>query len=149
MLGVAAGLTWAALAPRPLLVMTGPGAAAVINPETSAYLTADVVFCVVCLAGGALSGLAGYLLAVRRWGPLPMAGVMIGALAAAFIARWVGEQAGRAAFRQHLASLPPGAHLHGPLLLGAGPALAFWPLAAGLVAGGLTALLSTETPAAP
>lgn len=148
-LGVVAGLVWAALAPRPLLEMTGAGAAAVINPETSAYLAADAVFCVVCLAGGALSGLAGYVFAVRRWGPLPMAGVLIGAVAAAFIARWVGEQVGRGGFRQHLSSLPAGAHLHGPLTLGADSVLAFWPLAAGLVAGGLAALLTKDAPGAP
>jgi hypothetical protein len=145
LLGVAAGFVWAALAPRAGLVMTGPGAAVTANPESSAFIGADGVFCLVCLAGGVLSGLAGYLLAVRRWGPLPMAGVLAGAVAAAFLARWVGEQSGLATFHHLLATLPAGARLRGPLTLGAASALTFWPLAAGLVAGGLAALTAPDT----
>jgi hypothetical protein len=148
-LGVGGGFVWGALAPRAGLVMTGPGAAAVANPETSAFIAADAVFCLVCLAGGALSGLAGYLLAVRRWGPLPMAGVLAGAVAAAFLARWVGQQEGLAAFHHLLATLPAGTRLPGPLTLGAASALAFWPLSAGLVAGGLAAMASREPAGLP
>jgi hypothetical protein len=66
-----------------------------------------------------------------------MAGLIAGALAAAFVARWVGEQSGLATFRHLLATLPAGARLHDSLTLGAGGALGFWPLAACLVAGGL------------
>lgn len=148
LLGVAGGFVWAALAPRAGLVMTGPGAAAVVNPETSAFVAADGLFCLVCLVGGALSGLAGYVFAVRRWGPLPMAGVLAGAVAAAFLARWAGQQEGLATFHHLLATLPAGARLTGPVALGAASALTFWPLAAGLVAGGLTALTSPD-PAGP
>jgi hypothetical protein len=145
LLGVAGGFVWAALAPRAGLVMTGPGAAALANPESSAFIAADGVFCLVALAGGVLSGLAGYVFAVRRWGPLPMAGVLAGAVAAAFLTRWVGQQEGLAAFHHLLATLPAGARLHGPLTLGAASALTFWPLAAGLAAGGLTALTAPDT----
>jgi hypothetical protein len=144
LLGVAAGYLWAALAPRPVLVMTGHAAAAVANPETSAFISADATFCLVCAVGGVVAGLAGYLLAVRRWGPLPMAGVVAGALAAAFVARWVGEQDGVAAYRHLLATLPAGASLHAPLTLRSASAVAFWPLAAGLVAGAFTALSERE-----
>ncbi len=149
LLGVAGGFVWAALAPRAGLVMTGRGAAAVVNPETSAFIAADGVFCLVCLAGGVLSGLAGYVLAVRRWGQLPMDGVLAGAVAAAFLARWVGQQEGLAAFHHLLATLPAGARLRGPVTLGAASALTFWPLAAGLVAGGLTALSSPDPQSQP
>ena len=51
-LGVLAGLGWAAVAPRPLLVITAPGAAALVNAETTAFIAADAAFCLVCLAGG-------------------------------------------------------------------------------------------------
>jgi hypothetical protein len=142
LLGVVAGFSWAALAPRAWLVMTGPGAAAVINPETSAFIAADAVFCFVCLAAGAVSGLLAYLFAVRKHGPLAMAGLIAGAIAAAFVARWVGEQSGLATFRHLLATLPPGARLRDSLALGAAGALAFWPLAACVVAGGLEMLSS-------
>jgi len=142
LLGVAAGFGWAAVAPRPLLVMTAPGAAELVNSETSAFIAADAAFCLVALAGGVLSGVLGYLLAVRRHGPLAMAGLLAGALAAAFVTRWVGERSGLAGFHHLLATLPAGARLRDTLTLGASGALAFWPLAAGLAAGALELLLS-------
>ncbi len=141
-LGVLAGFGWAAVAPRPLLVMTSPGAAALVNTETSAFIAADAAFCLVCLAGGAVSGLLGYLFAVRRHGPLAMAGLLGGALAAAFVARWVGQQSGMAGFQHLLATLPVGARFRDSLALGATGALAAWPLAAAVVAGGLELLVS-------
>jgi hypothetical protein len=141
-LGVVAGLGWAAVAPRPLLVMTSPGAAALVNTETSAFIAADAAFCLVCLAGGLVSGVLGYLFAVRRHGPLAMAGLLGGALAAAFVARWVGEQAGLAGFRHLLATLPAGARFHDSLRLGAAGVLGAWALAAAVAAGGLELVLS-------
>ena len=137
LLGVAAGWSWAAAAPRAWLVMTGPGAASLLNPETNAFIAADAAFCLVCLAGGVVSGVLGYLFAVRRHGPLGMAGLIAGALAAAFVARWVGEQSGLATFRHLLATLPAGARLRDTLTLGAGGALGFWVLGACAIAGGL------------
>jgi hypothetical protein len=142
LLGLAAGLLWAAVAPRAWLVMSSPGAAGLLNPETTAFIAADVWFCVICLGGGVVSGLLGYLFAVRRHGALGMAALLAGALAAAFAARWAGEQSGLAAFRHLLATLPAGVRLRDSLGLGAGAALGSWPLAAGLVAGGLEALSS-------
>lgn len=139
LLGVAAGFGWAAEAPRPLLEMAAPGAAAVVNPETAAFIAADAGFTLICLAGGVVSGALGYFLAVRRHGPAGMTGILLGAVAAAFVTRWIGEQSGRAHFHHLLATLPEGAQLHGSLMLSAGSGLAFWPLAAALVAGGLTA----------
>jgi hypothetical protein len=141
-LGVAAGLVWAAVAPRPLLVMTAPGAAALVNTETTAFIAADVAFCLVCLAGGAVSGALGYLFAVRKHGPLAMAGLLAGALAAAFVARWVGEHSGLATFHHQLATLPVGAGLRDSLTLGATSALGCWVLAAGVVTGGLELVTS-------
>ena len=141
-LGVLAGLLWAAVAPRPLLVMTSPGAAALVNTETSAFIAADAAFCLVCLAGGVVSGALGYLFAVRKYGPLAMAGLLAGSVAAAFVARWVGEQSGFAALQHLLATQPTGARFHDSLRLRATGALACWPLAAAVVAGGLEWLVS-------
>jgi hypothetical protein len=137
--GVAAGFGWAAVAPRALLVMTGPGMAGLLHVETSAFIAADAAFCLICAAGGVVSGLLGYLLAVRRYGPPAMVAVIAGALAAGVTARWTGEQYGLGTFHHLLATLPAGAHLRDSLTLGASGALAFWPLSASLVAGGLVA----------
>ena len=137
LLGVVAGFLWAVAAPRPLLLMTGRGTAAVINAETSAFIAADGWYCFICLAGGVLTGLAGYLLAVRSYGPVAMIMVLVSALAAALVTLWIGQHVGLATYHHLLATLPPGAKLRAALSLGARSAIAFWPLGAGLMAGGM------------
>jgi hypothetical protein len=140
LLGLLTGYAWSVLAPRAALVVISPGTASLVQVETSAFIAADAVFCLLTVAGGVVSGALGYLLAVRRYGPLAMAGVLAGALAAAYLTRWVGERSGLATFHHLLATLPAGARLRDTLTLGATGALAFWPLAAGLAAGLLAAL---------
>jgi hypothetical protein len=139
LLGLTAGYIWSQVAPRALLVMVGPGAAGLVHTETAAFIAADLTFCLIGLAGGVLSGALGYLLGVRRYGPLAMLGVLAGALAAAVLARWVGQQSGLASFHHLLATLPAGRRLLDPLTLRATGAIACWPFAAGLTAGGLEA----------
>ncbi len=139
LLGLVAGWVWAAVAPRAELLVIAPGQADLIHVETSAYIGADGTFVLVVLIAGLISGVLGYLLAVRKHGPLAMIGVLAGAVAAAYLARWAGEQSGFAAFQHQLATLPVGARMKDQLSLGAGSAMAFWPFAAGLAAGGLTA----------
>jgi hypothetical protein len=140
LLGVAAGYVWSLAAPRALLVIVSPGAAGLVHTETAAFIAADLTFCLIGLAGGVLSGALGYLLGVRRYGPLAMIGVLVGALAAALLARWVGEQSGLAHFHHSLATLPAGGRLLDPLRLRATGGIACWPFAAGLTAGALEAL---------
>jgi hypothetical protein len=140
-LGVGAGYLWAALAPRALLVAVGNGSVDLVNPETSAFIAAEGWFSLLSVLGGVVSGLLGYVLAVRRYREPAMAGVLVGGLAAALVARWIGQQSGRAAFSHHLAVGQPGALLRAPLILGGHGALAFWPLAAGLTAGGIEAVI--------
>ncbi len=140
LLGVAAGFIWSAVAPRPLLIVVARGSADVVNPETSAFILADVWFTVLILIGGVISGLLGYLYAVRRYGPAAMLSVLLGALAAALIARWIGEQSGAATFHHLLIVSRPGTLLRASLELGGVGALAFWPLAAGVTAGGIEAV---------
>jgi hypothetical protein len=139
LLGLAAGYVWSQAAPRALLVVVSPGAAGLVHTETAAFIAADLTFCLIGLAGGVLSGALGYLLGVRRYGPLPMAAVLVGALAAALLARWAGQQAGLASFHHLLATLPAGRDLLDPLTLRATGGIACWPFAAGLTAGGMEA----------
>ena len=144
LLGLAAGYVWWLVAPRALLVIVSHGAAGLVQSETSAFIAADGAFCLIALAGGVVTGALGYLLGVRRYGPLPMIGVLAGALAAGLLARCIGEQPGSGTFHHLLATLPVGARLHDSLTLGASGAIAFWPLAAGLVAGGLEAFATRD-----
>jgi len=151
--GVAAGLIWAAVAPRVQyqVYTLHPPTAYATNPETSAFIAADGWYCVIALAGGALIGLLAYVFAVRRYGPLAMAGAVIGSVAAGFVTAWVGHQAsGALGFNALLATSKPGAYLHAPISLGSHGALAFWPLAAAAVAGGigLVTTLRERRPAA-
>lgn len=139
-IGGAGGLVWAAVAPRVLyqVVTLNPPTAYATDPETSAFIAADGWYCLIAVVGGALIGLLGYLFGVRRYGPVPMAGIVVGATAAAFMSEWTGHrQSGGPGFNQVLASSKPGTLLHAPISLGSQGALAFWPLAAAAVAGGI------------
>jgi hypothetical protein len=140
--GIPGGLVWSAIAPRPLFMVASHGVAYVVNPETSAFIAGDGWFSVVAVVGGLLIGLAGYFLGVRRYGPLPVVGALAGATAAGFLAWWIGRNVGLAAFRHLLGTSKAGTLIRQPADLGAHGALAFWPLAAGAVIGGIELVIS-------
>jgi hypothetical protein len=131
--GIPAGLAWAALAPRALLQVVSRGAAVVVNPETSAFITADAWFCLIAAVGGVLTGVIGYLVAVRRWGAVAALGLIAGAVAAGLITLWLGSHAGLSSFHHRLAAGAPGTRFDSSLGLGATSALAFWPMFTALV----------------
>jgi len=139
-LGLLGGVIWAAAAPRVVyqVYSHNPPTAYATNPETNAFIAADGIYTFIALGGGALLGLGGYLFGVRRYGPGPMVGVAAGGLAAAYVAKWLGPVlTGQDSFNSQLGSSKPGALLRAPIALGAHGALAFWPVAAAFVAGGL------------
>ena len=135
LLGLLTGLIWSALAPRALLVVQGRGVGYVLNTETDAFIVADAWFCLLTAIAGVICGLAGYLIAVRRFGVLPLVGLLLGGVAGSWLAMWIGQQQGLARFRLQLATSPAGTRLREPLVLGGHGALAFWPLLVGLVVG--------------
>ena len=135
LLGLLTGLIWSAVAPRALLVVQGRGVAYVLNSETDAFIVADAWFCLLTAVAGLICGLAGYLVAVRRYGALPLAGLLLGGVAGSWLAMWIGQQQGLAGFRAQLATSPAGTRLREPLVLGGHGALAFWPLFVGLLVG--------------
>jgi len=124
---VAAGLIWAAVAPRALLQEIGPGEAQLVNAESSAFILADAWFCLVTALGGAITGVVGYRLLVRRAGWTATAGLVLGAVAASLLALWTGENIGLGTYHHLLAASPDGAFFRASLSLGAKSALAFWP----------------------
>ena len=127
MLGVAAGLIWAALAPRALLQEVGHGEAQLVNAESAAFILADAWFCLIAAIGGAITGIAGYRLLVRREGWLAAAGLVLGAVAASLLMLWTGENIGLGTYNHLLAASPDGAFFRASLALGAKSALALWP----------------------
>ena len=126
-LGVAAGIIWAAVAPRALLQEVAHGEAQVVNAESAAFIAADAWFCLITAVGGAITGVAGYRLLVRRAGWPAAAGLALGAAAAALLALWVGQNIGLGTYNHLLATSPNGTFFHSSLMLGAKSALAFWP----------------------
>jgi hypothetical protein len=126
-LGVVAGLIWAAVAPRALLQEVTSGEAQFVNAETSAFIVADAWFCLITAVGGLVTGIVGYRLLVRRAGWTAAAGLVLGAVAATLLALWTGEQIGLGTYNHLLAASPDGTFFHKSLVLGAKSALAFWP----------------------
>ncbi len=140
LLGLIGGLIWGAIAPRVVyqVYTLKPPTAYAVNPETNAFIAADGIYAFIALGGGAVLGLVGYLFGVRRFGVLPMIGTVAGALAAAFAAAWIGNvQTGAKSFNNTLSTSKVGSFVRAPIQLGSHGALAFWPVAAALVAGGL------------
>ena len=133
MLGVVAGLIWAAVAPRALLLQIGPGEAELVNAESHAFIVADVWFCLIVALGGVITGVVGHRLLVRRAGWTAAAGLVLGAVAAALLALWVGENIGLGPYHHLLATSRNGAFFHASLGLGAKSALAFWPMFTSIV----------------
>ena len=128
LLGIVAGLIWAAVAPRAVLQEVARGEAGVVNAESSAYIVADAWFCLIAAVGGITTGILGYRFLVRRAGWTAAAGLVLGAVAAALLALWIGENIGLGTYNHLLATSPNGTFFHESLALGAKSALAFWPL---------------------
>ncbi len=126
-LGVVAGLIWAVVAPRALLQEVGPGEAELVNAESHAFIVADAWFCLIVALGGAITGVVGYRLLVRRAGWTAAAGLVLGAVAAGLLTLWIGENIGLGTYNHLLATSGNGAFFHDSLGLGAKSALAFWP----------------------
>ncbi|MBV9379741.1 MAG: hypothetical protein JOY82_02405 [Streptosporangiaceae bacterium] len=136
-LGLPAGLIWGAVAPRALLQEVSQGTAQLVNAESSVFIGADGWFCAIAAAGGVITGVLGYRLLIyrRSWGAsaVAAAALIIGALAAALIMLWTGEQMGLSAYQHQLASAADGTLFSASLGLGAKTALAFWPMFTSIV----------------
>ena len=88
-----------------------------MNVESSAFITADAWFCLIMVVGGLLTGVVGYRLLVRRSGWLAAAGLILGAVAGALVALWVGENIGLGTYNHLLATSPNGTYFHASLAL--------------------------------
>ena len=123
-----AGIIWATVAPRPLLQEIAHGEAELVNAESTAYIVADAWFALITAVGGLITGVLGYRLLVRRAGAAATAGLVLGAVAAALLALWVGDNVGAGSYNHLLASSPIGTFFPSSLALGAKSTLVFWPL---------------------
>jgi hypothetical protein len=128
LLGIVSGLIWAEVAPRAVLQEVARGEADLVNAESSAYIVADAWYCLIVVVGGLITGILGYRFLVRRTGWPAAAGLVLGAVAAALLALWIGENIGLGTYDHLLATSKNGTLFHESLALGAKSALAFWPL---------------------
>jgi hypothetical protein len=137
--GVIGGLIWSAVAPRAAYVVLSRGSADVVNPETTAFITSDASYCLIGVVGGLIIGIVSYRLAIRKYGPVPMAALLAGSVIAGLAARWVGQNLGLAKFNTALLTSHDGTILHPPPVLGVDasailwPAVVFWPLGACII----------------
>jgi hypothetical protein len=141
LLGAPAGLLWAHVAPHAALVLT-PDGAGLVDPEDRSFLTADVVFAGITLVLGLVCGLVAYAVH-RAHGPAVVVGLLVGGLAAAWVAARTGAMVGRDSFTAALLAVahgaPAGAVRRGPLELRATSVLVAWPVAALAVVASRTA----------
>ena len=79
-----------------------------MNAESNAFILADAWFCLIAAVGGAITGVAGYRLLVRRAGWTAAAGLVLGAVAAALLTLWTGENIGLGTYNHLLAASPDG-----------------------------------------
>lgn len=146
LLGAPAGLLWARFAPHVSVVLSagGPG---LDDPETSAFVDADVTFGVLCLVAGLLCGVLAFLLA-RRYGPGVALGLLAGGLLAAWVAKQTGEQVGLDAFRQAVHDSAARGRVDAALRLRAVELVVAWPIGGLLAFAGMTAFVGrTSEPA--
>lgn len=131
LLGVAAGVLWSYLAPRPPYVVTGQGPT-LADPSTQALIAADGWFAVVTGVLGLACGAVGYSLS-RRGRPLAaVLGLAGGGLLGGYLALLVGRAVNLGATTV-AASGPVVSVVPGPLDLTARGVLYAWPtLAVGL-----------------
>lgn len=136
LLGAPAGLLWAGVAPRVLVVLSADGAS-LADPESSAFLSADLAFAVLALVLGLLCGTGAWLLA-RRHGPGAVLGLLAGGLLAALAAKQTGEQVGRDAFDALVHDAAARGTFQAPVRLRAHELLVAWPVGALAAFGALT-----------
>ncbi len=150
--GVLLGVLWWWLAPHVPLVGQHSGDSWVVyfkNPEDTEgeqAIGVDGTFTLLALAFGVVSAVAVFLL--RRRGGVPLVaalglGGLLGSVLAWRLGVWMGPDTDVIA---HAKAVGAGVAFSTPLKLGAKGALLAWPLAAGVVHLGLTALFGPRDP---
>ncbi len=145
LLGAPLGLLWAAVAPRVQVVLgdAGPG---LVDPESGAFLGADLAFGLLVLLAGLACGLLALLPRARPHGPGVVVGLLAGGLLAAYVAAQTGEQVGLEEFRAAVREGVVRGTVEASVRLRATEALVLWPAAA-LAAFAVGTALRPEPPA--
>lgn len=94
LVGAPMGLLWAAAAPKVDVVVDGDSVQ-LAEPASNAFIATDGFFLLIVALAGAVGGVIAWRLA-HAHGPAVVVGLAAGGLAAAYVARVVGEQVGLA-----------------------------------------------------
>lgn len=128
LLGAPAGLLWSALAPHAHVLASPPAPATVPDGGTEVFIAGDGWFVGVTLLLGLVTGVLAWLLA-RRAGPFVVVALLVGGLAASYVASRVGVRVGQDALRAFLASGRAGT-VRANVALQATATIVVWPLGA-------------------
>ena len=147
LLGAPVGLLWAAVAPR-VRVVLGEGGPGLADPETGAFVGADLAFGALVLVVGLVCGAVAYRFG-RGHGPAVVLGLVVGGLAAAYVAAKTGEQVGLEGFRAAVEDTARRGTVEATVRLRATEAVVLWPVGALAAFGAATAVLTPPEPPGP
>lgn len=122
--GAPLGVLWRSLAPT-VPMLAGTGGIVVNDPSPEEFIAAEAWFTILGLAFGIVAAVVAWLVLRRHRGPGLVAGVTIGALAAAVLAWQLGRRIGLGAYLAWQGAATPGAtfaappdlHAYGTLLV--------------------------------
>jgi hypothetical protein len=147
--GVLFGLLWHSFAPKVPLYSDGT-AVYLRDPEGEQQIAADGVFALIGLCFGAVTGVLGYIFTRRRSAGLGVPfGLVLGGLAASYVAWQIGIHLDSKSILALAQSVPKGTTFNRPLQLGAKAVVVAWPIGALLTFLAATALFTPREPVAP
>jgi hypothetical protein len=124
-LGAPFGWLWSRFAPHVELVQTQYGPYP-LQPEPEGYWADDGWFILMSLGLGVILAVAAWLLLRRYRGPLLLAALVVGSVAASVLAAWLGNKIGWAHYIDQAEHAPVDTHIFRPVKVRAGSAsLAF------------------------
>jgi hypothetical protein len=138
LLGLPAGLLWAAITP-PARYVVSNGEAALADLENEALIGVDGRFALIAVLAGVLCGAVAYAAGGRGHDIALVLGLAVGGMAAALLAWWVGRHVGLENFQRLIRTGPDGRSVTGVVDLRAVGVVVFWPLLAVITFGLLEA----------
>lgn len=118
-LGAPLGLLWSRVAPKVELVQTQYGPYPV-QGEPEGYWADDGWFILLAIAMGALVAVVAWLLLRRYRGPIMLAALVVGSVAASVLGAWLGNRIGSAHYLDLVRHAPVDTHIFRPVKLRTG-----------------------------
>jgi hypothetical protein len=114
LLGAPIGWLWSLVAPRAGYIKV-EGGYLYADPEPEQIVAADAWFLIIGLGAGLVLALAAWLLLRRHRGVMVLLALVLGSLAGAMVAYWLGHRIGMDQFQSASAAAANGDRINGPL----------------------------------